>query len=671
MPRVRKPPDHPDKVLEDMKWLLRDFRRAERPDVSLRRVANREIEFSIVKTTWNSFCHDAGRALTSTVEIAMKELDKTMCEAYILANLHVSRLCETGRISAMPKLDQAFFYSCLSAVSQAQRSKAIIKDAKLRESSALYQSWRPESKPRPDSTNLAAGFHQNASLQMATNAGNMIETTFYNRFKRYLRHKYHLDGSQTYQRLQIILSKEDYAGDDPVIRTYKALARNIDLKKRPESALPLLYTFSRYAEVENGKLEVSKQDRKLDSRAKLVRMFSLLPYKSGFGASHIKICQSGLYGLLKRSGQAILKKDYDAEVNAWWRSLFDVSRFETSNRTFAGEILTDAVGVSIVLKKPKTENAPKKERSTSKKLVADTRFEELDIEAYDQIWGLDPGRKDLFVASDEEDNVKKCSTKEFYHCAKYKLSGRKNRRWTDRNPVVKAAILTLPTKKSAEISTLETYVRDVLPKLDLLIEFYSRRRVRALKFKRFRFCQKKLNEICASLTEKAGRKTVVGFGDWSNQDGGAIKKCQSGPVKRLEKELKRRCTVVSIDEFRTSKLCHGCHRELTNAKRKVTGNDFRLHQTKVHSVLHCRNSDCPSMTVNRDVNASANMRDLLIGGAHGAKRFWAFSRANKNLEDTCSKVSLRLSSGTDVTIVGKDCTSCSSTLQSGWLGRCT
>ena len=659
MPRIKKPPDQRDVILEDMRWLLRDFKRAERQDVSLRLAENREIEFSVVKTTWNSFCHDAGRALATTVESAMKEIDKTICEAYILANLHVSRLCERGH--AMPKLDQSFFYACLSAVSQAHKKKAIIKYVELRESVSIYQSWRPESVAKPDSTHLAAGFHQNASQQMATNASNMIELAFYNRFKRYLRHKYHLDGAQAYQRLQIILSKEAYNGEDAVITTYKPLVAHIDLKRRPESALPLLYTFSQYAEQENKKLEAKVTDKTFDSRAKLVRIFSLLPHKNGFGASHIKICQSGLYGLLKRSGQAIRKKDYDVHGDAWWRSLFDVSRFETSNRKFAGEILTDAVGVSIVLKKPRTKKRMKTEKKKSGEDYYPTDF---DIEAYDQLWGLDPGRKDLFVASDEEDTVKKCSTKEFYHCAKYKLSVKKNKRWTDRDPMVKAAILTLPTKKTAELSTLETYVRDMLPKLDLLIEFYSRRRVRALKFKRFRFCQKKLNLICASLTEKAGRKTVVGFGDWSNQDGGTIKKCQSGPVKRLEKELKRRCRVVSIDEFRTSKLCHGCHRELTNAKRKVIGRDFRLHHTKVHSVLHCRNSDCPSMTVNRDVNASANMRDLLIGVAHGAKRFWAFSRANKNLEDTCSKVSLRLSSGTDVTTVGKDCTSCFSTLQS-------
>ena len=82
-------------------------------------------------------------------------------------------------------------------------------------------------------------------------------------------------------------------------------------------------------------------------------------------------------------------------------------------------------------------------------------------------------------------------------------------------------------------------------------------------------------------------------------------------------------------------------------RNKVIGRDFRLHQTKIHSVLHCRNSDCSSMTVNRDVNASANMRDLLISEEHGAKRSWAFSGANKNPEDTFLKKSLGLSSGSD------------------------
>ena len=93
-----------------MPRLLRDFKRV-RDDVALRKKEAKAIEFTIVKTSWNSFCKDPGKALTRTLETAMLEMDKTICEAYILANLHVSRMCE-DRV-AVPKLNQEFFYSCL------------------------------------------------------------------------------------------------------------------------------------------------------------------------------------------------------------------------------------------------------------------------------------------------------------------------------------------------------------------------------------------------------------------------------------------------------------------------------------------------------------------------------------------------------------------------------
>ena len=625
MPKKRRPPDLDDDILECVPRLLRDFKRCERPDVSARKVGNRETEFTIVKSTWNSFCLAAGKALTPVVESAMTQLDKTVHEAYNLANLHVSRLCQSGRTPELPKLGQEFFYACLSAVSRSDQQKGAIKDPALRESLQVYDTWRPDGIEKPDSNHLSSGFHQNLSLQMATNAKNAVVLNFYNRFKRYLKHKYLLDGRSAYDKLQILLSKGAYTGDDPVIMAYLPMARLVKLPSRPDTALPLLYKFARYAEIENAKLEQRIVDRALDSRAKLVRLFSLLPHKKGFGSSHIKICQNGLFGLLKRGGSQVTEKQYKADVDLWWRKLFDVKRFETRTRKFAGEVLTDGVGASIVLRRPKSKISTTK-RQTQQKADKDRQHEAFDLQKYGQVWGLDPGRKDLFVASDEEDQVVKCSTKEFYHCAKYKESVKKNRRWTDRDPEVRDAILRKPTNKTVNLGTMERNVRYVLPRLDMLTEFYSRRRVRHMKFKRFRFCQKKLNDVCRSLTAAHGRKTIVGFGDWSNQDGGVIKKCQSGPVKRLEAELKRYCRVVPVDEFRTSKLCNCCHCELQNARRKIVGKDFKRRVTKVHAVLHCQNSECRNMSMNRDVNASRNMRDLLMSTV----RPWGFSRMNKN-----------------------------------------
>ena len=591
----------------------------------------------------------------------MTELDKTVHEAYIIANFHVCRLCHSGRTLELPKLGQEYFYACLSAVSQSNRQKGAIKDPSLRESLRIYDSWRPDGFKKPDSNHLSSGSHQNISLQMATNAKNTIVLNFYNRFKRYLKHKYLLDGKSAYEKLQILLGKGAYTGDDPVIMAYLPMARLVKLPSRPETALPLLYNFARYAETENAKFEQRIVDRTLDSRAKLVRLFSLLPHKKGFGASHIKICQNGLFGLLRRGGSEVTEKQFKEDVDQCWRKLFDVKRFETRNRKFAREILTDGVGVSIVLRRSKSVSqiADPTKRRTHQKMDRYRQPEAFDLQKYGQVWGLDPGRKDLFFASDEEDDVVKCSTKEFYHCAKYKESVKKNRRWTDRNPEVRDAILRMPTKKTVDLDTIEKYLRYVLPRLDMLSEFYSRRRARHMKFKRFRFCQKKLNDVCRSLTAAYGKKTIIGFGDWSNQDGGVIKKCQSGPVKRLETELKRYCKVVRVDEFRTSKLCYCCHCELKNARKKTTGRDFTQRVTKVHAVLLCQNSECRNMTTNRDVNASRNMRDLLLSRA----RPWGFSRMNKNLVGTsCWEVQPRLSIGYRREGSGNSCATRSSTL---------
>ena len=613
-----------DDILCCVPRLLRDFKRV-RDDVALRKKEAKAIEFTVVKTSWNSFCKDPGKALTGTLETAMLEMDKTLCEAYILANLHICRLCEDRLV--VPKLNQEFFYSCLSAVSSSDRQKKEIVDSDLRTSVALYETWRPRDLRKPDSKHLSSGLHQNASLQMATNAQNMVQMTFYGRFSRYLRHRYHLTKKEAYDKLSLILSQDPYRGDDEIVTRYNAIVPRGNLSSKPELCMPLLHKFAKYAEVENAKLTERVVDKTLDERAKLVRLFSLLPHKGGFGASHVKICGNGLFGLLKRSGCDVKENDFKRDQDDWWKRLFAIEKFETETRRFAGEILTDGVGVSIVLKKPK--NIPEDDGNHTKKGKKERKaadIESFDISYYDQVWGLDPGRRDLFVATDVEHTSMHCSSKEFYHDAKYKESVRKNRRWTDKDAFVTSSIRGMPSKKTAMLSTLKRYVDYLLPKLETLLIFYARRRIRSLKFKRFIYCQKKLHSLCKRLTERSGKRTIVGFGDWSNQNNGTIKKCQSGPVKRLEKELKRYCRVVSIDEYRTSKTCNSCHGDLSNARKSIIGKDFKLHHTKIHGVLHCRNSECENMTVNRDVNASKNIRDLLIKAAMGEDRPDAFRR---------------------------------------------
>ncbi|KAI8907268.1 hypothetical protein EDD86DRAFT_51237 [Gorgonomyces haynaldii] len=52
----------------------------------------------------------------------------------------------------------------------------------------------------------------------------------------------------------------------------------------------------------------------------------------------------------------------------------------------------------------------------------------------------------------------------------------------------------------------------------------------------------------------------------------------------------------------------------------------RERKVKVHSVLHCPNSECHGMTVNRDTNAARNMLQLLLDRCRGLERQICFRR---------------------------------------------
>ena len=222
-----------------------------------------------------------------------------------------------------------------------------------------------------------------------------------------------------------------------------------------------------------------------------------------------------------------------------------------------------------------------------------------------------------------------CSSKELYQDAKYLESRRKTKKWMEKNAVIKEAMTNMPTKKTCSLSVFQKYVSFLLPRLDTLLRFFQQRKFRNQKLKRNIFCKKKLSQLCSCITQ--GVKTVVGFGDWSNTDkGGVLKKCPAGPVKKLEEQLKKHCTVHFTDEFCTSKKCNCCKNDLYNEHKITTGKDGRKYRVKVHSVLHCHNSVCRSMTVDRDVNASANIRDLLLALARSQPRPKFFCRPDRD-----------------------------------------
>ena len=129
------------------------------------------------------------------------------------------------------------------------------------------------------------------------------------------------------------------------------------------------------------------------------------------------------------------------------------------------------------------------------------------------------------------------------------------------------------------------------------------------------------------MSKKPNPNVLVGFGDWSNKDTGIFKRTQSGPVLKFKRELSKYCKVVSVDEYKTSKLHHKCGCKLKyQYSHKNYRKDNSRRNLKVHSVLYCINNSCNGMTMNRDTNASRNILDILIYQLKYGSRYPRFER---------------------------------------------
>ena len=178
---------------------------------------------------------------------------------------------------------------------------------------------------------------------------------------------------------------------------------------------------------------------------------------------------------------------------------------------------------------------------------------------------------------------------------------------------------------------MRSYAEYIFPRIDMLLEFHMKKSFRDLKFRRHVLKQKRLNMICEDLTAKHGKQTLIGFGDWSNKDSaGIIKKSPAGPVKQLERELRKHCKVISVDEFRSSKLHESCHCELQKTYCQKADKNGVVRRVKNYSVLFCANRSCNGMRVNRDVNASRNILALLQSELRNGNRPIAFRRSSQD-----------------------------------------
>ena len=593
-------------------------RKRKRPDVSVRKEANKNIDFTSIKSSWNSFWKN--KLLADTiVEDILPKVNLICFLSYKLINFHFLRLLEDDEEQPLPEIDQTLFYQACSLVS-VMKYREVKTGVKNRELVTSFQKMKEYIKEEdlPARDYLGTGYISNLNALQVVNTKNHLKLNFYNRFKKYLKLRTgETENAVVYRWLKDIYDPE-YKGWNPFIlymrQWLKYTPTEANIMKHSSHFVKIYYVI------------LKEFEKHPDTKG--IRTFSLLPHKHGFTLNHITIDNAGLENTLKYIAKK-LKKDEEGEVEScldvnklnfkensaeYWRALFDIKRYETKNKKFGFTIRTDGKSVVLQMTKPKQPE----------RAVSDYRDQQ-----YDTFVGIDPGVRALITSYDTNNECFQVSTKNYRHHSKMIHAEKKRVGWYKKWDHYDEWKL-IPTIKTSKTSVMEEYFEFVFPLMQTFFEFHKEKGFRNLKFTSYCRSKATLAEICKRIGGGKDVKTLVGFGDWSQQHG-FVKKHPTAPVKRLKRELRKYCRVVDIDEYKTSQTCCLCAKPVVLYRNRIRWKkngvlEPEARLSNIRSVIRCKNNECRLCCMDRDINASQNMLTLLLLQYEGKARPACFNR---------------------------------------------
>jgi hypothetical protein len=517
----------------------------------------------------------------------------------------------------LPEIDDEFYYLCLNAVCVTEQKKRDpVIDASIQEFDALRTTGTKVNIC--GYTNLL----KDLRIVLATMATNHLSiNNLRKRVLLFLRWKYPSLKGQWTKIADVVLNlrQADLSVAAQVAADELRDVVTIREDSKPHELLPLFAYLLQQTEYRRAN-ECGKFKGKL---------FNLLPMKQGYTIANIPFSSNTMGRMLLKNGFLKQLTGYGTpeEVDGFWRRFFSINLVETAFRRFGYMILSD--GRSVSIKMQRYENL----RGTKK--YTEEEFQEFYRLGCRTI-GIDPGVSAVVTGIDSNGSIIKYTSSRYYEKSKVYCTGRMISKW---NAETADIVSAMPSSKTCNLELLKDFARVYLQRIEVLLQNRMDKGYRNARFMRFVNKQKALNDIC-DLIAPPGANTIVGFGNWRGVGNTPISRRCSGPVSQIKKCLCDRTHVklLEIDEFRTSCRCSCCHQPMVNMraftnKRKFGELEFSRSETpvKIHSVLHCTNSDCALNgvrmgTMNRDVNGCRNIHMLLRCRLDGNERPEAFRR---------------------------------------------
>ena len=423
--------------------------------------------------------------------------------------------------------------------------------------------------------------------------------------------------------------------------SYEKKSVAYDLTVHPQSYLPAMFY-------------INRQLAQLPD----VKLFHVIPQRKKIVPSYITLDTAALLNLtmVKGINQALKTVKRDAPII--WPNHFDMTykAFKHNTYNFHYMIKTNGVACSIMFSK-------------KIKVIIETPYETIEsdepIKSLDyiekiaitpemrtkKIVTVDPGTCDLiYCISENKTNDRKNvgepeDLSKSYTTFRYTQNQRKHEMRTKKYRKIRNALdevtiikdnenvtdihtqLSSMDSKTCDEDAYLTYCRKKNDVNRLLFDHYNTSMYRKLRWNTFMNMQRSESMMINHFQEKFGKPedVLLVIGDYDKKSSHIAGK-EPTICRKIRTLFKRHhYEPLKVNEFRTSKLCHGCHAECKQHKQ-ASGRS-------VWGLVHCTNGNC-NLLHNRDKNAALNMLHIVETVLKGEARPEAFCRKPAASHDT-------------------------------------
>ena len=588
--------------------------------------------YRTVKTSLKSILRDFNTYQPLINEIVLR-CNAIVTEAYQFIRLYC--LDKYRRNEPMPSLDEKFILYCIKATgTRDNRGRKAENEGLQAELEQFYQKEFQPLLARAEKHDLRNYTYLLPYLatQMHTGLHNNLKEHFITRLLRFI--------NKTTSSFEEGLTKDEVKKERRALKD--ALFANETVPPRyaewatvhRHAILPTMWQVSLPYDVKVSPVKYLAHSFYMNSvlEAQGFKLFQPMSLRNSIVPHYITLDTACIINLFAEKGsKGAMLKQVKANQEQVWNRLFNLDKcvFRQKNYHFNFTLQTDGIGVSLLFVH-RDYNGRKScpccatDDSYPFHYVEDLHDEQLENLQGRNMVGADPGKFNLLYLADGDGKK-----------LRYTAFQRRTESLAKRNHRIllnekhKHDVIEKETRLSEQNSKTVDYVKFkayLLAKNQLnqeLRPFYEQSLYRKMKWRQFVYTKKSEDTFLNKIQDTFGEDAVIAYGDWSRTT--QMKHFMPTKGVGLRKLVAKRFQTVSINEFRTSKLCCRCHDELCHLQVKQENKNKKVFRCLVCNGCASSESKQP-VFVTRDLNSAQNIRQLALDWLNERKRPSVFRR---------------------------------------------